>query len=160
MRCSHALRRKGALRNYGKPLHSGYRGGAGRQPGTSQPQEMQGTGSRWNESEARRNLSLPTQSTSALPVGTEDFFSTGEGQGLGGGHTQPPQPFAAVAQRPPCSKSYVWPPTLARLNPGQCQMERTGGQTDFERIGWVRVLHVCCSLVAKSCPNSLRPHGL
>ena len=102
-----------------KPLPPGIGAGAGGSPpGTSQPQAMQGLG-RWND-QARQAPACPTpKHCTALPGDTRDFFPNwGKGQSPGGA-TQPPPALCCGGSRDhPASKSYVWPPTLARLNPG------------------------------------------
>ena len=117
---AHALPQgKGGTQKLWKPLPLDIGVGAGGSPpGTSQPQAMQGLG-HWN-GQARQAPACPApKHFTALPVDTRDFFSNwGKGQGLGGA-TQPPPALCCRGSRDHlASKSYVWPPTLARLNPG------------------------------------------
>ena len=99
------------------PLNIGV-GAEGSPPGASQPQAMQGLG-RW-DGQAKHAPACPTpKHCAALPVDSRDFFSDwGKGQGPGGVTQSPPALFCRGSRDHPASKSYAWPPTLARLNPG------------------------------------------
>ena len=93
-------------------------GGRGSPPGASQPQAMQGLG-HW-DGQAKHAPACPTpKHCAALPGDSRDFFSDwGKGQGPGGVTQSPPALFCRGSRDHPASKSYAWPPTLARLNPG------------------------------------------